>query len=70
MDWEHHLEENLIINNEKQYQSQIAACEQETTNQKANVCTNSFLTLLKNKSKKFHTAKSLAFLLHCLFHRD
>ena len=52
-------------------QSEIAACEQKTTNEKANFCSNTvFLLYLKFRAKKFHAAKPLAFSLHFLFLRD
>ena len=52
-------------------QSEIAACEQKTTSEKANFCSNTvFSTYFKFKAKKFHATKLLAFLLHFLFRRD
>ena len=52
-------------------QSEIAACEQKTTTDKANFCSNAvFLLYFKIRAKKFHAAKSLAFSLHFLFRRD
>ena len=52
-------------------QSEIAACEQKTTSEKANFCSNTVLSLyFKFRAKKFHAAKSLAFSLHFLFRRD
>ena len=39
-------------------QSEIAACEQKTTCEKANFCSNSVLSLyFKFRAKKFHAAK-------------
>ena len=52
-------------------QSEIAACEQETTTEKQNFCSNTVFSLyFKIRAKKFHAAKPLAFSLHFLFRRD
>ena len=52
-------------------QSEIAACEQKTTSEKANFCSNTVFSLyFKIGAKKFHAAKPLAFSLHFLFRRD
>ena len=52
-------------------QSEIAACEQKTTSEKANFCSNTIVSLyFKIRAKKFHAAKPLAFSLHLLFRRD
>ena len=51
-------------------QSEIAPCEQKTTSEKANFCSNTVFALLKIRAKKFHAAKLLAFSLHFLFRRD
>ena len=52
-------------------QSEIAACEQKTTSEKANFCSNTVFSLyFKFGAKKFHAAKLLAFSLHFLFRRD
>ena len=52
-------------------QSEIAACEQKTTTDKANFCSNTIFALyFKFGAKKFHAAKPLAFSLHFLFRRD
>ena len=52
-------------------QSEIAACEQKTTSEKANFCSNTVFSLyFKIGAKKFHAAKPLAFSLHFLFQRD
>ena len=74
MDWESHSEKNPIqkksIKNSKN-QSEIAACEQKTTSDKANFCSNSVCSLyFKFGAQKFHAAKPLAFSLHFLFRRD
>ena len=52
-------------------QKEIAACEQKTSSGKANFCSNTIFSLyFKNRAKKFHAAKQLAFSLHFLFRRD
>ena len=52
-------------------QKEIAACEQKTTSEKANFCSNTIFSLyFKIRAKKFHAAKPLAFSLHFLFRRD
>ena len=52
-------------------QSEIAACEQKTTSEKANFCSNTVFSLyFKFRAKKIHAAKALAFSLHFLFRRD
>ena len=73
MDWENHLEKNPIQKNRKnrKNQSEIAACEQKTTTEKPNFCSNTIFTLyFKDRAKKIHAAKPLAFSLHFLFRRD
>ena len=50
-------------------QGEIAACEQKTTTEKPNFCSNTVFTLFKIRAKKIHAAKSLAFSLHFLFRR-
>ena len=73
MDWENHLEKNPIqkIKKNSKNQSEIAACEQKTTSEKANFCSNTVSSLYFNfRAKKFHAAKPLAFSLHFLFRRD
>ena len=53
------------------HQSEIAACEQKTTTDKANFCSNTVFSLyFKIRAKKFHAAKPLAFSLLFLFRRD
>ena len=70
MDWENQLEKNPIEKNCKN-QSEIAACEQKTTSEKANFCSNPvFSPYFKFRAKKIHAAKPLAFSLHFLFRRD
>ena len=52
-------------------QSEIAACEQKTTSEKANFCSNTVFSLyLKFREEKFHATKPLAFSLHFLFRCD
>ena len=52
-------------------QSEIAACEQKTSREKANFCSNTVFSLyFKIGTKKFHAAKPLAFSLHFLFRCD
>ena len=52
-------------------QSQIAACEQKTTTEKANFCSNTVFSLyFKFGAKKITPQKPLAFSLHFLFLRD
>ena len=72
MDWENHLEKNPIQKIEKtKNQSEIAACEQKTTSEKPNFCSNTVLSLyFKIRAKKIHATKPLAFSLHFLFRRD
>ena len=49
--------------------SEIAACEQKTTSEKANFCSNTVFSLyFKLRAKKFHAAKPLAFSLHFFWH--
>ena len=73
MDWENYLEKNPIQKIEKnsKNQSEIAACEQKTTTEKPNFCSNTVFSLyFKIRAKKIHAAKPLAFSLHFLFRRD
>ena len=73
MDFENYLEKNRIQKIEKNSKNQIeiAACEQKTTDEKPNFCSNTvFSHYFKNRAKKIHTAKPLAFSLHFLFRRD
>ena len=52
-------------------QSEIAACEQKTTSEKANFGSNTVFSLyFKIIEKKIQAAKPLAFSLHFLFRRD
>ena len=71
MDWENRLEKKSNPKNRKQNQSEIAACEQKTTSERAKFCSNTVFSLnFKFRAKKFHVAKPLAFSLHFLFRRD
>ena len=73
MDWENHLEKKIDPKNRKnsKHQSEIAACEQKTTSEKSNFCSNTVFSLyFKFGAKKIHAAKPLAFSLHFLFRRD
>ena len=73
MDWENHLEKKSDPKNRKnsKNQSEIAACEQKTTTEKQNFCSNTVFSLyLKIRAIKFHAAKQLAFSLHFQFQRD
>ena len=52
-------------------QGGIAACEQKTTSENANFCSNAVFSLyFKFRAKKFHAAKPLGFSLHFLCRRD
>ena len=52
-------------------QSQIAACEQKITIEKASFCSNTIThSISKLQQKKYLAVKSLAFLFHFLFRRD
>ena len=73
MVWQNHLETNPIPKIEKNRKnlSEIAACEQKTTSEKANFCSDTVFSLyFKLRAKNFHAAKPLAFSLHFLFLRD
>ena len=71
MDWKNHLQKSDPKNRKNcKNESVIAACEQKTTTDKANFCSNTVFSLYKNRAKKFHAAKPLAFSLHFLFRRD
>ena len=73
MDWEYHLEKKSDPKNRKnsKNQSEIAACEQKITSEKANFCSKTvFLLSFKIRAKKNHAAKPLAILLLFLFRRD
>ena len=64
MDRENHLEKNPIqkIKENSKNQSEIAACEQKTTIEKANFGSNTVFSLyFRFRAKKFHAAKALDF---------
>ena len=64
MDWGNRLEKKPIRKIEKnsKNQSEIAACEQKTTTEKPNFCSNTVFSLyFKIRAEKFHAAKPLAF---------
>ena len=71
MDWKNHLEKNPIKKRQNsKNQSQIAACEQKTTSEKANFCSNTVFSLyFKIGVKKFHATKPLAFSLQARYTR-
>ena len=72
MGWENHLKksERKTRKNSKN-QSEIAACEQKTTTEKPNFCSNTIFSLyFKIRAKKLHASKPLAFSLHFRFRRD
>ena len=63
--------ESNLKNRKTVNQSEIAACEQKTTSEKANFCSNTVFSLyFEIRAKNFHAAKPLAFSLHFLFRRD
>ena len=74
MDCENNLEKKSDQKNRKKnrnHRSEIAACEQKTTSEKANFCSNTAFSLyFKFRAKKIHAAKPLAFSLNFLFRRD
>ena len=73
MDRKNHLEKKSDPKNRKNSKnpSEIAACEQNTTSEKANFCSTALFSLyFKFRAKKFHAAKPLAFSLPFLFRRD
>ena len=70
MDWENYLKKPDPKNQKNsKHQSEIAACEQKTTSEKANFCSNTVF-YFKVRAKNLHAAKPLAFSLHFLFRRD
>ena len=61
----------IIEKKNSENQSEIAICEQKTTSEKANFCSNTdFLLYLNIQAKNFHATKPLAFSLHFLFRYD
>ena len=72
LDWEQ-FRKKISQKNRKnsKNQGEIAACEQKTTNEKANYCSSTVFSLyFKIRAKQFHAEKPLAFSLHFLFRRD
>ena len=72
MDWKT-FKKNTVQKIEKNSKNQveIATCEQKTTSEKANFCSNTFSqSTLKLERKKFHTARPLAFSFYFLFQCD
>ena len=73
MDWENHLKSNTKnpiqkIDETEKITSEIATCEQKTTSEKPNVCSNNVFSLnFKIRAKKIYAVKPLAFSLHFLF---
>ena len=64
MDWKNHLEKKSDQKNRKnsKNQSEIAACEQKTTNEKANFCSNTIFSLyFKIRAKKNSRRKTTRF---------
>ena len=70
MDWENHLQKKSDPKNRKtvRNQSEIAACEQKTTTEKANFCSNTVLSVyFKIRAINIHAAKPTAFSLRSCF---
>ena len=64
MDWENHLEKKSDPKNRKnsKNQSEIAACEQKTTTEKPNFCSNTVFSLyFKIRAKKNSRRKTTRF---------
>ena len=64
MDWENHLEKKSDPKNGKnsKNQSEIAACEQKTTTEKPNFCSNTIFALyFKIRAKKNSRRKTTRF---------
>ena len=72
MDWAKHLKNPIPkIDKNSINESEIAACEQKITSEKANFCSNTVFSLyFKIIVKKIHAAEALAFWLNFLFRRD
>ena len=72
MDWENQLEKNPIQNIEKTVKIRVKLPHvKKTTNEKPNFCSNTVFSInFKNRAKKIHAAKPLAFSHHFLFRRD
>ena len=64
MDWKNHLEKKSGPKNRKnsKNQSEIAACEQKTTSEKANFCSKTVFSLyFKFRTKKISRRKATRF---------
>ena len=63
MDWENHLEKNPIQKIEKnsKTESEIAACEQKITSEKANFCSNTVFSLYFEirAKKRIHSVETV-----------
>ena len=72
MDWQKLFRKKSDPKNRKNsiHQSEIAACEQKTTTEKPNFCSNTVFSLCFKITKQIHAAKPLAFSLRFLFRRD
>ena len=72
MDWKNHIGKNPFqkIKKNSKNRSEITACQQKTTSEKAKICSNTVFSLYFKIRAKFYAAKSLAFSLHFLFRRD
>ena len=73
MDWENYSEKYPIqkIEKKKTVKIRVKQCEQKTTTEKPNFCSNTnFALYFKIRAKKIHAAKPIAFSLHFLFRRD
>ena len=67
-----HISKKNYIKNLKKAENrcQNAACEQKTTSEKANFCSNTVFSLYFKIRANIHAAKPLAFSFHFLFRRD
>ena len=73
MDWENHLEKNLIQKIEKTVKIRVKVPhvnKKPLPRNRIFVQTPFFSLYFKIRAKKIHAAKPLAFLLHFLFRRD
>ena len=64
MDWENHLEKNsdTKIQKNSKNRSELAACEQKTTREKAKFCLNTVFSLyFKIRAKKISRSKARRF---------
>ena len=74
MDWENHLEKIPIQKIKKKIvktRLKLPHVNKKTTSEKTNFCLSAVFSLyFKDRAKKIHAAKTLAFSLHFLFRRD